>query len=540
MNKYTLVALSVLGGILSGMAWTSWCTGLILLIAFVPFLLIESILFYNAKKYSLNSLFLYTLPGFVILNIIAIGWVRVASIAGAIFIIMGLSFLMAFTMWFAHVIRLRAGSFAGYISIVTFWLSFEFLNLNIGIMTPWLNLGNGLAKDILFIQWYDITGSAGGTLWILFSNLLLASWLAKSFRVKKTSHICLMIWIAVIVIPTVISITRYHSIKQSNNGKKEVVILQPDVDPYSDKFNIPFEEQWERVMTMAKSAVSKNTSWIVTPETTIDDPVNEDDPDNNNYIKVARKLAYEYPGVSIVAGIVSYKLYPSSDKAPTNSANKIDDSGMYYDHFNSAFKIDTGKSIEIYHKSKLVPGVEMEFYSWPLKILSRLLPYYGGTKWGYGVQKERICFEHSSDSLRIAPVICYESVFGNYVADFVRKGAEAIFIITNDGWWKNTDGYKQHLYFSSLRAIETRRSVVRAANTGISCIIDIRGKRITESDWWAPAIITGDIYPESQLTPYVIYGDYLMRIASVISVFIILFVFAAIPLRKVFRQDILT
>lgn len=535
MNKYTLVALSVSGGILSGFAWTSWCTGLILLIAFVPFFLIESILFYDAKKYSLNSLFLYTLPGFVIFNIIAIGWVRVASITGAIFIIMGLSFLMAFTMWLAHVIRLRAGSFAGYISIVTFWLTFEFLNLNIGMMTPWLNLGNGLAKDILFIQWYDITGSAGGTLWILFSNLFLSAWLAKSFLTKKVSHIWLFIWIAVIVIPAVISIARYHSIKQSHTGRKEVVILQPDVDPYTDKFNIPFEEQWARVMTMAKSAVSENTSWIVTPETTIDDPVNEDDYENNYYIKVAKKLANEYPGVAIVAGIVSYKLYPSSDKAPTSSANKIDESGLYYDHFNSAFKIDTGKCIEIYHKSKLVPGVEMQFSSGPWKILSKLLPSYGGTKWGYGVQKERSCFEHSSDSTIIAPVICYESVFGNYVADYVRNGAEAIFIITNDGWWKNTDGYNQHLYFASLRAIETRRPVVRAANTGISCITDIRGKRITESAWWAPAIITGEIYPESRLTPYVIYGDYLMRIASVISIFILLLVFAAIPLRKMSR-----
>ena len=98
---------------MSGLAWTDWCSGLILLIAFVPFFLIGSILFYDAKKYSMNALFLYTLPGFVIFNIMAIGWVRVATIAGAIFIIMGLSFLMAFTMWIAHIIRLKAGNFTG-------------------------------------------------------------------------------------------------------------------------------------------------------------------------------------------------------------------------------------------------------------------------------------------------------------------------------------------------------------------------------------------------------------------------------------------
>ena len=84
----------------------------------------------------------------------------------------------------------------------------------------------------------------------------------------------------------------------------------------------------------------------------------------------------------------------------------------------------------------------------------------------------------SADTHRkIAPIICYESVFGKYVTEYVKKGANALFIITNDGWWKNTNGYKQHLSFASIRAIETRRPVARAANTGVSCIIDIRGKQ---------------------------------------------------------------
>ena len=532
MNKYKLVSLSVAGGIMSGLAWSDWCSGLILLIAFVPFFLIEYLLSNNVKRYSRNAFFLYTLPGFVIFNILAIGWVRVATITGAIGVIMGLSFLMAFTMWLAHLIRLRAGNIAGYVALVTFWLTFEFLNLNIYLLTPWMNLGNGLAKDIMFIQWYEVTGAAGGTLWILCSNLVLSAYLANSLLTKKVNNVYLWIWLAIIIIPSAISINRYFSIQPVNTGAKEVVILQPDVDPYTEKFNVPFPQQWDKAMAMAKSAVSERTSWIITPETTIDDPVNEEDPQNNNYIKAAKKLAVDYPGVCIIAGIVSYKLYPASVEAPTNSARKIDDSGMYYDHFNSAFKIDTGKNTGIYHKSKLVPGVEMQYSFGAGKLISKMLPVFGGTKWGYGIQKERTCFEHPADSMKIAPVICYESVFGNYVADYIRKGAEAIFIITNDGWWKNTTGYMQHLSYASLRAIETRRPVARAANTGISCIIDIKGKRIKESAWWTPAIITGEIFPETRLTPYVIYGDYIMRIASVVSSVIFLLVFIAIPARE--------
>ena len=343
MNKNTLVALSVSGGILSGLAWTHWCSGLILLIAFAPFFLIESTLFYNNKKYGRNAVFSFTLPGFVIFNILGVGWVRVATLTGAIFIISGLSFLMAFTMWLAHMIRLKAGNFIWYITIVSFWLTFEFLNLNIDLLSPWLNLGNGLAKDIMFIQWYDVTGTAGGTLWILCSNLVLSFYLAEYGSAKKVRHAAFWIWLTIIIIPSAISIKRYYTIQESNNIGKEVVIIQPDVDPYTEKFSIPFRQQWDKTIAMAKSAVTERTSWIITPETTIDDPVNEDDLADDNYIKVAKKLAFEYPGVSIVAGIVSYKLYPGSEKAPTNSAKKINTTGLYLDHFNSAFKIDTGK-----------------------------------------------------------------------------------------------------------------------------------------------------------------------------------------------------
>jgi apolipoprotein N-acyltransferase len=520
MNKYILVALSVVSGMLLGLAWITNSSGLILLVAFVPFFLIEENLYNNAEKYLWNAFFLYTLPGFVIFNILAIGWVRVSTLTGAVFIIMGLSFLMSFTLWLAHIIRLKAGNTAGYISFVSFWLSLEYINLNTSIITPWLNLGNGLAKDILFIQWYDITGAAGGTLWIICSNLAFFVWINKYIRKKSFINTYLWLALALAVIPATISILRYYNIEQIETGAMEVVIIQPNVDPYTEKFSIPFVQQWEKALSMAESAVTEKTTWVITPETTIDDPVNEDDMHNDKYIIRAKEFINKHSHLSLISGMVSYRSFPD-ENGHTDS--------LYY---NSAFKIDTGNRIEIYHKSKLVPGVEMQFSEGPLNLLTRLLPYFGGTQWGYTKQKERINFEHASSQTKIAPVICYESVYGNFVAEYVRNGAGAIFIITNDGWWKNTSGYKQHLSYASIRAIETRRPVVRAANTGISCIIDIKGKRITESGWWDTAIITGKINPETRVTPYVKYGEYLMRIASLISILILSIVFIAIPLRK--------
>jgi apolipoprotein N-acyltransferase len=178
----------------------------------------------------------------------------------------------------------------------------------------------------------------------------------------------------------------------------------------------------------------------------------------------------------------------------------------------------------------------MQFSNGPGRLISRILPSLGGTKWGYGIQKERDCFEGQGSSGRIGPIICYESVFGKYVTEYVKKGANALFIITNDGWWKNSNGYQQHLSYASIRAIETRRQVVRAANTGISCIIDIRGKRIIETEWWRKAVIKGEIFPETRITPYVRYGDYLLRLGSIISVMILSIIFIVVPLRKKSEQ----
>jgi len=523
------VLLSVSGGILAALAWTSWFPGLILLVAFIPFLILENYLFENQHKYNPYAFFNYALPGIIIFNILSLGWVRAASIPAVITVILGMSFLMTFIIWLAHIVRIRAGGITGAVAFISFWLSFEFLTLNFVILSPWINLGNGLAKDILFIQWYELTGTAGGTLWILSSNLFLSLFIIRKSPRKK---LYLYIWLLLIFIPSTFSVTRYYTIRENKSAMEEVLIIQPNIDPYTEKFTIPFDEQLNKTVDMAGESVTCNTKWVLTPETTVDDPVNEDDMDTNKYMLALREFAGQHPGICIVSGLVSYRLYPAEEEPSSASARKIDSSGYYYDHFNSAFLIDSGGVKGIYHKSKLVPGIEMQFSAGLGKLINRIVPYLGGTKWGYGIQEERTCFAHPITGQHAAPIICYESVFGNYVADYVRNGAEALFIITNDGWWKNTCGYKQHLEYASIRAIETRRPVARAANTGISCFIDIRGKRTHETQWWTEAVIMGEISFETNLTPYVRYGDVIMKLFAVISVLLLAYVFTVLPIRK--------
>ncbi len=527
MNKYSLSALSVCGGVLSGLAWADWCPGFILLCSFVPFFIIENHLFENKRRYSPNAYFIYLLPGFIIFSILTLGWIRVVSMVAAICIIITAALLMAFTMWLAHIVRLREGDIQGYMSLIAFWLTLEYICLKIPVLSPWINLGNGLSKNIQLIQWYEVTGTAGGTFWILLSNLFLFR-LLNSMPVKnrKRLFVHLSVWLIIIFVPTIQSLIRYSTINPSTGYEEEVVIVQPNFDPYEEKFTLPFEKQLEKIISMAEPLVSENTAWIVTPETTIDDPANENMLYGNKYVRMIREFVTEHPSVSVVTGMVSFNSASGSKRGGSSS-----DDRKYY---NSALKIDTGTVVDIYHKSKLVPGFEFIPSGGFFGLISRLLPELGGLNRGYSTQDAGTCFKNADRSHKITPVICYESVFGEYITNHIRDGAGAIFIITNDGWWKNTNGYKHHLSYASLRAIETRRPVIRSANTGISCFIDIRGKIIRKTGWWVPAVIKGTFNYEDRITPYVRFGDYLLYIACFISLLSLAIAFIIRPfLRKI-------
>ncbi len=516
---------------MTGLAWTGPVTGLILLTGLVPFLMIEDHIYKNRKNFSENAVFLYILPGFVIFSLIAIGWLRAISIAAAVIVILCVSLMMT-TIWLmAHKIRIRAGLLAGYLSLTAFWLLYEFLCLNSGILSPWLNLGNGLAKDIIFIQWYEFTGAAGGTLWIIVSNLVL--WLSLSDRSGRSRRRMLMLsaWLLIIAIPSILSVMIFSNLKSDDTNGNEVVIVQPNYDPYFEKYTIPFEIQLEKALKMAESAATSSTSWIVMPETIVDDPVNELAAGDNHYVRMIRDLGGKYPQANIIAGMVTY--IPEGTEGDEYMGSFADEDVMKEGiRFNSALDIGTADEIGIYHKSKLVPGFENVPANRLLRFINQLLPVLGNANWDYGTQEERVVFTGSGRKSKVAPVICYESVFGEYVTGYVTLGAEALFIITNDGWWKNTIGYKQHLSYASLRAIETRRPVVRSANTGISCLIDARGRITTQTEWWKSSVLKGTVFPQQRITLYVKCGDIILKSAVLTSLLILAWTFLAVPLLR--------
>ncbi|MDR3296687.1 MAG: apolipoprotein N-acyltransferase, partial [Prevotellaceae bacterium] len=140
---------------------------------------------------------------------------------------------------------------------------------------------------------------------------------------------------------------------------------------------------------------------------------------------------------------------------------------------------------------------------------------------GLGTQPEREAFSSVSGKFRAGIAVCYESIFGQFVTEYVHQGANMLFIITNDGWWRDTPGHRQHLRYASLRAIETRRSIARSANTGISAIINQRGEIEQRSSWWVRTTLVGLINANEHITPYVRHGDVIGRIAAALTLMLL-------------------
>lgn len=520
---------SLAAGLIASMAWMLPYAGLLIIIAFILFihLYMESI----EKKTHHSEIFTVVLPGFLLFNIIVFSWLRKASLPGAILAIMINTFMMSFVFWLSSLVGRRTGRFTGLAVLVSTWLTYEQLTMIIPIFSPWLNPGNVFGNIPALVQWYEYTGTAGGTLWIFSSAIFILITLRK-FRENKTFHgPYLYLALSIIMVPIVFSLIRYFT--WTDKGQEaEIVIVQPNIDPFTEKFgSIPFYDQLKKMTEMAGEKVTSQTDWIIFPETAVDDPFYETMASGNIYVALLDTFLARQKFSSLLTGFTTIRSFPSKPAARGNAALKSDKGDDWYEIYNSAMFITQSDITGFYHKSKLVPGIEGKISGLP-EAINKLVPELGGTMTGYGIQDYREVFTNPSTGTTIAPVICYESVFGRFVTDFTRQGADLICIITNDGWWRYTSGYRQHLTFASLRAIENRRWVARCANTGISCFIDSRGKIIQKTSWWEEATINGRVCINNSPTFYITHGDYIYSYAVIFTIIIIVLAFIASPLRR--------
>jgi apolipoprotein N-acyltransferase len=525
MSRFLRLLLSFSSGVLLSLAWLGF-PGWTLFFAFIPLLLLDAFFIARQREYRGVSFWSHAFFAFLIWNGITTWWIAWATLAGAVLAILANSFLMSLVWWLGHTARRRLKSNLGYLALTVFWISFEYFHFHWDIEWPWLNLGNGFTNNVKMVQWYEFTGILGGTLWVMVMNVLLFKMITVPLCKSSVKALVLPVvtFFVLLVVPLVWSYRIYQTFSEKEDPLN-VVIVQPNIDPYNEEYDILAENRkLRKFIQLAEQKTDGNTDLVVGPET-----VFERYPDwnldklefNAQYLQMMKWIA-QYPRLEVIFGASTCKIYPGEDQATATSRVSKD---IFYDVFNSAVFLGRNGSNQVYHKSILVPGVEKMPFRKYLGFLSDLVIDLGGTSGSLGRQSEPANFI-LKNSIEAAPVICYESVFGGYLAEFVKNGAGLIVVITNDGWWRNTPGYRQHLSFSRLRAVETRRSVVRSANTGISCFINQRGDILQASSWWEEAAMKGIVNLNDKITLYVKYGDYIARISIFVASLLLLFLAA--------------
>lgn len=238
------------------------------------------------------------------------------------------------------------------------WAAWEHGHTLWDLSWSWLNIGNVFAFNHHWIQWYEYTGASGGTIWALAVNILIFITL-KLNRVTKIMSMPIFKIAISILLPILLSyiiLLAKKPLKLNKENLVNVIIIQPNIDPYNVKFTLDYQSQFFKTLDLLKNKITNKTDYLVLPETFITDNLNESNINQSIPIKWFRdSLISKFPKLKIITGGNSYVLYDNQNEI-SSTARLDKESGKYYDVFNSGFFIDS-LQVKVYHKSKLVPGL---------------------------------------------------------------------------------------------------------------------------------------------------------------------------------------
>lgn len=510
LNRYSPFLLAFGSGLLLWAAWPVSPLNFLLFVAWIPLLWLE------ATVSSRRKFFGYTYITMFVWNVLTTWWIWNASAPGAVAAFLANSLLMCFPWLGFRIAKKWLGEKTGYLALIAFWMCFEYIHLqDWGLSWPWLTLGNGFATHPEWVQWYSYTGVSGGSLWILVVNLLLFHYFRDNLnRSGGRSYRYLGMAVAALFLPILISFM-VPLVKTSPASNSNIVVVQPNIDPYQKVSDATgsFEAQIQKLIAISESKVDAQTRLLVWPETALymNSGIDEARIKDNFFLNPLWAFLQRHPDMTLFTGVESYRQFPT----PTPYSREF--SGQFYESYNGSALLDSNGASAYYHKSMLVPGVET--LPWFLKFIDSWFEKFGGTTAGYARQTDRNVLTEKN-GYRIAPSICYESIYGGFMRQYVKQGANLVCIITNDGWWKNTPGHKQHMNYARLRAIETRTWVARSANTGISCFIDPNGNVIDPQPYNTAAAIRLPIpVTNTPASFYARYGDWLFLLMCGTSIF---------------------
>ena len=501
-------------------------------VAFIPFF------FLFARIESFSKIVLYAYVFLLLFHLVTVYWtggfvvgkdIWMMTAGAAVVFIHPVFFLPIVLLAFA--VKKRMGLVQGLLAFALFWTSFEYLHSLGEYSFPWLTLGNSQAYDLNRIQIVEYVSVYGLTLLIFSFNiiafLILVNQASGKWNLRSKQVVSLLSVLVCLYFGT----SMYGAVtikKESGDSKNKISIgiVQPNFDPW-DKWGAGFGDKWESFLHQfnyyfdeSRQLSQFKPDIIFWPETAI--PFHILLPRYSLYRSQLQSLS-DTLKLPILTGLPTAEFFDSLHAPAT--AERIGTSTVYAESYNSAVLISPGTIVgQIHKKSILVPFAERIPYAETFRWLIEPLKWNVGiSSWGKG--DDTVVYSlylNNGRQIRFSGMICYESVYPNYVREFVKRGAEFLVIITNDSWWGNTSGAYQHAAFASLRAVETRRWVVQCANGGISLVVDPTGKRQVTTNLYSRTKFIADIGLHSEKTFYVKYGDIVAQLCLAASIMMVL------------------
>lgn len=454
-------------------------------------------------------------------------------------------FLMTIPIYLFSLSRRTGWSWLPPISFVVFWLTFEFLHFNWDLSWSWITLGHAFTLFPKAIQYIEFTGTLGISLQVLLANVLVFSGLklweqavtaGYSISAKLKLSLCGSLLVLLISGPFIANLWLLDESRDlfQSVGDLNVRVIQPNIDPYEKTSS--YGSQIAIMDSLTGVAGIDSIDLVLMPETAISKGMYQHCLREERLIQPLWQQVYRH-NLSLMSGFIEFRLYPKdSIPVPIHTYQFVDNrvpsrcidypqpfDTIYLDQNNASFLLRTDTIPQTFQKAKLVPMVERMPFLDVLTFLKDWGPALGGSIGGYGYPDSiRNIVLHTHD--KVAPMICYESEYGDYVRQFVAKGARVMTIITNDGWWGNSSGHIQHAHFSTLRSIETRRAIARSANTGISLFTDSKGEIYQATEFWVATHIDRKLSLYDGKTFYVKHGDFLGYIAAGLSLVLLLLI----------------
>jgi apolipoprotein N-acyltransferase len=416
-----------------------------------------------------------------------------------------------------------------------FYAAYEFAYMLTDLSFPWLSLGNGLSLFTSFIQIADIIGQLGLTIVIVMLNVLLYKSLISFRANKKLFFINLSAALFIFFFILIYGMLKLNS-PLHPHAKVKVGLIQPNLDPWEKWKGHDLNQLTELYLDLSIKAVNDGAKIIIWPETALPIYLR-----GGTYEDIQKRISdfCDSNQVFLLTGMPDIRFYYDvkniPDDAKYSSANDY-----YYATYNSILLFRPNNlSVDSYGKMKLVPFGERVPFVDALPFLGKLIKWgVGLSSWNVGkdttvfyMPLQNIRSAVYNDTIKIGGIVCYESIYPTLVSEFVKRKADFIAVVTNDSWYGNLSGPYQHKEFAALRAVENRRTIVRAANGGISCIINPFGRTEVQTKMFNKNYIVGDVVLNNSETFFTNHSLLIPILCSAFSIWII-GIFTLMKLKK--------